>query len=65
MIEVEKIYVFFTNFRSVEPSDIVLLAEDKTIDESLALVVTREGIDDYKSFIEKREIDRMKSLYWD
>lgn len=51
---------------NIEPSDIALWDEDGTIDGTAALVVLEEGkVESYKSFIEKRELGKIKSLYWD
>lgn len=66
IIDLEKIYTYFENSREVEPSDIVLLSEDEMIDGIVALVFTSNGnVEDYKSFIEKKELNKIKSLYWD
>lgn len=65
-IGLEKLYGFFENYRRVEPSDIVLLSEDETIDGTITLVFTTKGeVENYKSFIEKRQLSEIKSLYWD
>lgn len=57
---------FFENIREVEPSDIVLLAEDEAIDGTVALVVSADNkIEDYNSFIKKKSLNKIKSLYWD
>ena len=51
---------------NIEPSDIALLDENETIDGAVALVVLEDGkVESYKSFIKKRELDKIKSLYWD
>ena len=63
---IEEIYSFFRNFREIEPADIVLLSEDETIDGPVALAVSTEyKVEDYESFIEKRKLSEIKSLYWD
>lgn len=66
VIKVGEIYDFFRDSQKVEPTDIVLLAEDETIDGTVALVISAEGkAEDYRSFIEKRQLSKIKSLYWD
>lgn len=66
MIEVKELYAFFRDFREIEPSDIALLSEDEEMDGAAAIVVSAEGkVEDYRSFIEKRQSCKMKSLYWD
>ncbi len=64
--ELEKIYECFRNCRIVEPSDIVMLCENEGIDGTVALAFSMEGkVENYTSFIEKRQINKIKSLYWD
>ncbi|MDE7424921.1 MAG: hypothetical protein K2N51_14740 [Lachnospiraceae bacterium] len=64
-IDLEKIYTYFENYREVEPSDIVLLSEDEMIDGIMALVFLANGnVEDYKAFIQKKELNKIKSLYW-
>lgn len=66
IIELEGIFELFRNFPRVEPSDIVLLKENETIDGTVSLVVLPDDkVEDYKSFINKRQINKIKSLYWD
>ncbi|MBD5088428.1 MAG: hypothetical protein HDT30_06385 [Clostridiales bacterium] len=65
-IDLEKIYTYFENYREVEPSDIVLLSEDEMIDGIMTLVFSSNGnVEDYKAFIQKKELNKIKSLYWD
>lgn len=66
ILEVEEIYNLFSNFRKVEPTDIVPLEDDETIGGTLAYVISAEGkINDYKSFINEKQLCKIKSLYWD
>ena len=66
VMNVEEIYSFFRNLREIEPADIVVLAEDETIDGPVALVVSTEyKVEDYETFIEKRKLSEIQSLYWD
>lgn len=66
IIEIEEILNLFKKNPNIEPSDIALWDEDKTIDGTAALVVLEDGkVESYKSFIEKRELGKIKSLYWD
>lgn len=66
IIEIEELLNLFRNYPKVAPSDILLLEEDETIDGTVALVVLPDGkVEDYGSFIEKRQISKIKSLYWD
>lgn len=43
MTEAEEIYDFFKYFPKVEPTDIVPLVEDETIDGTVALVISTDG----------------------
>ncbi|MDE6434661.1 MAG: hypothetical protein K2L07_10600 [Lachnospiraceae bacterium] len=64
IIDIEKMYGFFKNSREIEPSDIALF--DEAIDGIVYLVISADGkVEDYKSFIENRQLDKIKSLYWD
>lgn len=66
IIELEEIFDLFRNFPRVEPSDILSLKEDETIDGAVGIVVMPDDkVEDYKSFINKRQINKIKSLYWD
>ncbi|MFQ6999929.1 MAG: hypothetical protein ACLRRH_01025 [Clostridium sp.] len=66
MLEVKEIYDFFEDFHKIEPTDIVSLVEDETIDGTVALVILANGIEEnYRSFIKKRKLSKFKSLYWD
>ena len=66
MTEVEEIYDFFKDFPKGEPTDIVPLVEDETIDGTVALVISADGkVENYRSLIEKRQLGKIKSLYWD
>ena len=52
MLEVKEIYDFFEDFHKIEPTDIVSLVEDETIDGTVALVILANGIEEnYRSFI--------------
>ena len=54
IIELEEILDFFRNFPKIEPSDIVLLEGNETIDGTVALaVLSDDKVEEYKSFIEK------------
>ena len=65
-INVDKIYDFFKTSKEIEPSDIVLLSDDETIDGVVTLVFMSDGmVEDYKSFIENVQLNKIKSLYWD
>lgn len=66
IIETKEISELFKKNTNIEPSDIVLLDEDEIIDGVVALVVLADSkVESYKSFIKKRELDKIKSLYWD
>ena len=66
VIELEKLYTFFNNHKNVEPSDIRLLSKDETIDGTVSMVFSvKDTVEDYKSFINKRQLTKIKSLYWD
>lgn len=66
IIELEEVSEIFRDFSKIEPSDIVLLADDEMIDGNIALVVASDGkVEDYMSFIEERQLSTIKSLYWD
>ena len=43
-----------------------MLMEDETIDKSVEVVVLKEyRLENYESFIQKRQLNMIKSLYWD
>lgn len=66
ILEVEEIYNFFSNSRKGEPTDIVSLEDDETVDGTIALVMSVEGnVTDYNSFIKEKQLFKIKSLYWD
>lgn len=66
MLEMKEIYDFFEDFHKIEPTDIVSLVEDETIDGTVVLVILANGIEEnYRSFIKKRKLSKIKSLYWD
>ena len=66
ILEEEEIYSFFSNSRKVEPTDIVSLEDDETVDGTIALVMAVEGkVTDYNSFIKEKQLCKIKSLYWD
>ena len=57
MLEVKEIYDFFEDFHKIEPTDIVSLVEDETIDGTVALVILANGIEEnYRSFIKKKKV---------
>lgn len=44
----------------------MLLSEDETLDGIVSLVFLSDGtVQNYESFIQERELDQIKSLYWD
>lgn len=66
ILTIKGISHLFKKNLNIEPSDIASLAENETIDGVVALVVLEDGkVESYKSFIKKRELDKIKSLYWD
>ena len=66
ILEEKEIYSFFRNSRKVEPTDIVSLEDDETVDGTIALVMAVEGkVTDYNSFIKEKQLCKIKSLYWD
>lgn len=66
ILEEKEIYSFFSNSRKVEPTDIVSLEDDETVDGTIALVMAVEGkVTDYNSFIKEKQLCKIKSLYWD
>lgn len=66
IISIEELYYFFKEYPKIEPSDIELLIDDEIIDEVAEVVVLKEyGLENYKSFIQKRQLNIIKSLYWD
>ena len=66
IIELDEISHLFQKNPNIEPCDIALWDEDETLDGVAALVVLEDGkVESYKSFMEKRELGKIKSLYWD
>jgi len=66
VVKLNEIFNIFKSFSKIEPSDIVLLDIDETIDGTVALVFPLDGrIEDYESFIRNRMLSKIKSLYWD
>ncbi len=66
VIDLEEILGFFKYFQDIEPSDIILLSEPEMIDGMVELVVLTDcEVENYESFIKKRELSKIKSLYWD
>lgn len=66
IIDLKELNTFFENCRKIEPSSIMLLSEDETLDGIVSLVFLSDGtVQNYESFIQKRELDQIKSLYWD
>ena len=59
-------YSFFNDNKNIEPGDIVTLANDEAVDGDIAIVVrSKDNVEDYKLFIEKKQLTKIKSLYWD
>ena len=67
IMDIGELHDIFQDAKEVEPSDIVLLSEDETINqEEIAVVFLSEGtVEDYRSFIKKKQINDMKRLFWD
>ncbi len=66
ILEVEEIYKIFSDYRNIEPTDIVSLEDDETVDGTIALVISVEGkVTDYNSYIKEKHLCNIKSLYWD
>ncbi len=64
-IGIEELNNLFRNYSKVKPSDIALLKEDEKIDGILESVVLEDGkVEDYELFINRRQISKIKSLYW-
>lgn len=66
IISLEELYSFFNDSKNIEPCDIALLTNDEEVDGDIGIVVlSRDNVVDYKSFIEKKQLTMIKSLYWD
>ena len=66
IISLEELYSFFNDNKNIEPGDIVTLANDEAVDGDIAIVVrSKDNVEDYKLFIEKKQLTKIKSLYWD
>jgi len=66
ILDVEEIYNLFSDSRKVEPTDIILLEDDETVDGTISLVMMADGkVRDYKTFIKRKQLCKIKSLYWD
>lgn len=66
IIEIKEILNLFKKNPNINPSDMALWDEDETINGTATLVILEDGkVESYKSFIEKRELGKIKSLYWD
>lgn len=56
----------FNSISDISPSDIVLLKNNERVDGKIDFVVLADGmIESYKSFISKRDLGMIKSIYWD
>ena len=66
VIDLKKVETLFENCRGIEPCYVVLASDDDTLEGMPAMVFASDGmVLDYNSFIEKRELNKIKSLYWD
>lgn len=66
LIGPEVISDYFNDFQAIKPSDIVSLDESETIDGTIALVISADNkVEGFQPFIEKKQLSRIKSLYWD
>ncbi len=66
VVKLNEIFNIFRVFSKIEPSSIVSLDIDETIDGTVSLVFSLDGkIEDYESFIRNRRLSKIKSLYWD
>lgn len=66
VVKLNEIFNIFRGFSKIEPSSIVLLDIDETIDGTISLVFSLDGrIEDYELFIRNRRLSKIKSLYWD
>lgn len=66
IIDVAELYSLFKYSREVEPGNIVLLSEDEMINGEIVLVFSSDRtVQDYKSFLGKRQLINIKCLFWD
>lgn len=66
IVKLDEIFNIFRGFSKIEPSSIVSLDIDETIDGTISLVFSLDGsTEDYESFIRNRRLSKIKSLYWD
>ena len=66
VVKLNEIFNIFRVFSKIEPSSIVSLDIDETIDGTVSLVFSLDGkIEGYESFIRNRRLSKIKSLYWD
>ena len=66
IVKLDEMFNIFRDFSEIEPSDIVSLDINETIDGTVSLVFSLDGrIEDYESFIRNRRLSKIKSLYWD
>ena len=66
VVKLNEIFNIFRVFSKIEPSSIVSLDIDETIDGTVSLVFSLDGkIEDYESFIRNRRLSKIKSLYLD
>lgn len=65
-IEIDEISMIFDNFKGVQPSSIDLLIEDELLSQMVEFVISSNNkIEDYNLFIESRDLNKIKTLYWD
>lgn len=66
ILEIEEIYSLFRDCRRIEPTDVVSLVDDETVDGTMALTILSDGtVVDYSRFIKQKQLCRIKSLCWD
>lgn len=64
VIDITDMERLFGNCREIEPCYVVLASDDDTMEGIPALIFSSEGaVLDYNTFIEKRELSKIKSLY--
>ncbi len=65
-IEIDEISMIFDNFKGIEPSSIDLLIKDEFLSQMVDIVISsNDKIEDYNLFIESRDLNKIKTLYWD
>lgn len=66
VIDLKEVEALFENCREIEPCNVVLVSDDDTLDGLPAMVFSTDGkIQEFESFIEKKQLNNIKSLYWD